>query len=141
MSEEKKEFELTEAEELEEELEEDGEEQESERLENIVYDWARSLLSAVVAVVLLFTFCIRMIGVSGGSMMNTLYDGDRLIMLNSMFCEYEQGDIVILNAYNALLSETIIKRVVAVGGQTVNIDFNVGIVYVDGVALDEPYVK
>lgn len=141
MYEEKKELEMAEVEELEEELAEDGEEQESERLENIVYDWARSLLSAVVAVVLLFTFCIRMIGVSGGSMMNTLYDGDRLIMLNSMFCDYEQGDIVILNAYNALLSETIIKRVIAVGGQTVDIDFNAGIVYVDGVALDEPYVK
>lgn len=141
MSEEKKEFELTEAVENEEVLEAGGEELESDRLENTVYDWARSLISAVVAVVLLFTFCIRMVGVSGGSMQNTLYTGDRVIMLNSMFCDYEQGDIVVINAYNAMLSETIIKRVVAVGGQTVDIDFNSGIVYVDGVALDEPYVK
>jgi len=141
MSEEKKEFELTEVEELEEELETDGEELESDRLENTVYDWARSLVSAVVAVVLLFTFCIRLIGVSGGSMQNTLHDGDRLIMLNSMFCDYKQGDIVIVNAYNATLSDTIIKRVIAVGGQTVDIDFNAGIVYVDGIALDEPYVN
>lgn len=139
MSEEKNELELTELEENEEELEAD--EEELDRLENTIYDWARSLVSAVVAVVLIFTFLIRMIGVSGGSMENTLYDGDRLIMLNSMFCDYKQGDIVIVNAYNATLNETIIKRIVAVGGQTVDIDFNAGIVYVDGTALDEPYVK
>ena len=139
MSEEKKELELTELEESEEELEAD--EEELDRLENTIYDWARSLVSAVVAVVLIFTFLIRMIGVSGGSMENTLYDGDRLIMLNSMFCDYKQGDIVIVNAYNSTLNETIIKRIVAVGGQTVDIDFNTGIVYVDGIALDEPYVK
>lgn len=139
MSEEKKDWELEElAEGDEEEL---NEEAGSSAFENAVYDWARCLISAVVGVVLLFTFCIRTIGVSGGSMQNTLYTGDRLLMLNSMFCSYEQGDIVVVNAYNSPLNETIIKRIIAVGGQTVDIDFNTGIVYVDGVALDEPYAK
>ena len=140
MSNENRDWEL----ETEEELEEtdvDEKENGADSLENTVYDWARCLVSAVVAVVLLFTFCFRMIGVSGGSMKNTLYDGDRLVMLNSILCDFEQGDIVIVNAYNATLSETIIKRIVAVGGQTVDIDFNTGIVYVDGIALDEPYAK
>ncbi|MBR2895973.1 MAG: hypothetical protein IKC03_10025, partial [Oscillospiraceae bacterium] len=50
------------------ELVETGEtENSSESFENIIYDWARCLLSAVVGVVLLFTFAVRMIGVSGGS--------------------------------------------------------------------------
>ena len=124
------------------ELVETGEtENSSESFENIIYDWARCLLSAVVGVVLLFTFAVRMIGVSGGSMQNTFYTGDRLVMLNSMFCDFKPGDIVVVNAYNAELSDTIIKRIIAVGGQTVDINLQSGIVYVDGEALDEPYVK
>lgn len=113
----------------------------SDSLENTVYDWARCLVSAVVGVVLLFVFVFRMIGVSGVSMQDTLYTGDRLIMINSIFCDFEQGDIVVINAYNSGLSSTIIKRVIAVGGQTVDIDFGKGIVYVDGEALDEPYIR
>lgn len=146
MIEENKGFENERVPELEERgaIEESGEGKEESRsdgFENTIYDWARCLVSAVVGVVLLFVFLFRMIGVSGGSMQNTLYTGDRLIMLNSVFCNYEQGDIVVINAYNSALSSTIIKRIVAVGGQTVDIDFEQGIVYVDGVAMDEPYVR
>lgn len=125
---------------LPEELGEEQEEQD-EGIVTTVYDWARSLLAAVVGVVLLFTFVARMIGVSGGSMENTLYSGDRVIILNPIFCDYQAGDVVVADAYNAMLDDTIIKRIVAVGGQTVDIDFYRGIVYVDGVALDEPYIK
>ena len=110
-------------------------------LENTIYDWARCLVGAVVGVVLLFVFVLRLIGVSGGSMQNTLYTGDRLIMLNSIFCDFEQGDIVVINSYNAPLDDTIIKRIIAVGGQTIDIDFSTGVVFVDGQALEEDYVK
>lgn len=114
---------------------------EKEPLENTVYDWAKCLISAVVGVVLLFTFGVRLIGVSGVSMQDTLYTGDRLVVLNSMFCDYQPGDVVVVNAYNAELNETLVKRIIAVGGQTVDIDFNTGTVYVDGKALDESYTK
>lgn len=114
---------------------------EKEPLENTVYDWAKCLISAVVGVVLLFTFGVRLIGVSGVSMQDTLYTGDRLVVLNSMFCDYQPGDVVVVNAYNAQLDETLVKRIIAVEGQTVDIDFNTGTVYVDGQALDEPYAK
>ena len=109
--------------------------------ENTIYDWARCLVSAVAGVVLLFVLVLRLIGVSGGSMQNTLYTGDRLLMVNSIFCNFEQGDIVVINAYNAQLDDTIIKRIIAVGGQTIDIDFSTGIVFVDGEALEEDYVK
>lgn len=140
MSEENKDFET----ETELPCGEDGTDSADERadaFENTIYEWARCLVSAVVGVVLMFVFVMRMIGVSGGSMQNTLYTGDRLIVLNSLFCNYEQGDIVVVNAYNSDLDETIIKRIIAVGGQTVDIDFESGIVFVDGQPLDEPYVK
>ena len=121
--------------------EEKAAEKQPERLENTIYDWARSLITAVVGVVLLFTFLARLIGVSGPSMQNTLYTGDRILVLNSMFCDFQPGDVVVVNAYNAQLDDTLVKRIIAVGGQTVDIDFVTGTVYVDGEPLDEPYIK
>ena len=117
------------------------EEKQPERLENSIYDWARSLTAAVVGVVLLFTFLARLIGVSGPSMQDTLYTGDRILVLNAMFCDFQPGDVVVVNDYNAQLDDTLVKRIIAVGGQTVDIDFVTGTVYVEGVALDEPYIK
>ncbi len=117
------------------------EEQEPESLEGILYSWAQALIVAVVGVVLLFTFGVRLIGVSGPSMQDTLYTGDRLVVLSNLFGGYKRGDVVVVNAYNAELSETIVKRIVATGGQTVDIDFVSGTVYVDGEALEEPYIK
>ena len=141
MSEEKKEYDSEVEQQTEEIAEQEISDGQTESIEETVYDWAKCLVSAVVGVVLIFTFLVRLIGVSGGSMQNTLYTGDRLLMLNSVLCDFEQGDIVVVNAFNAALNETIIKRIIAVGGQTVDIDFMTGTVYVDGVALEEPYVK
>ena len=117
------------------------EKKEPESVENTIYCWAQALITAVVGVVLLFTFGFRLIGISGPSMQDTLYTGDRLLVLNAMFCDFKPGDVVVINDYNAELSDTLVKRIVAVGGQTVDIDSYSGVVYVDGVALDEPYTK
>ena len=136
MAEEKKDWEQT----LEEQPPET--EKEPESLETALYSWGQALITAVVGVVILFTFFFRLIGVNGPSMQDTLYTGDRLLVINSLLCgEYERGDVVVARNYNAVLNETIVKRIVAVGGQTVDIDFAAGVVYVDGQALDEPYVK
>ena len=113
----------------------------SSSLEEVLYCWAQSLIIAVVTVVVLFTFGVRMIGVSGPSMQDTLYTGDQLLILNAMFCDFKAGDVVVINDYNAELDETLVKRIVAVGGQTVDVDFAKGVVYVDGTPLDEPYTK
>lgn len=108
-----------------------------------LYTWVQAMVTAVVVVVLLFTFGVRLISVNGPSMQDTLYTGDELLIVNAMYCNFKAGDIVVINDYNAAdpLSETLVKRIVAVGGQTVDIDFMEGRVYVDGQPLDEPYIK
>ena len=106
-----------------------------------LYEWAQALVCSVLAVVLLFTFVIRLIGVDGHSMVPTLQDGDRLLVLNAMLDnDYEYGDIVVLRK-DTFLEEPIVKRVIATEGQTVDIDFDAGVVYVDGTALEEPYTR
>ena len=95
-----------------------------------------------LVVVAIFTFVIRMMGVDGHSMLNTLQHGDRLLVVNSMlYHDYKYGDIVILRKNGVFDDDPIVKRVIAVEGQTVDIDFVSGAVYVDGEALDEPYLN
>ena len=106
-----------------------------------LYEWVQALVCSVLAVVLLFTFVIRLIGVDGHSMVPTLQDGDRLLVLNSMlYGDYQYGDVVVLRK-DTFLEEPIVKRVIATGGQTVDIDFSEGVVYVDGEALEEDYIR
>ena len=106
-----------------------------------LYEWTQALVGSVLAVVLVFTFLIRLIGVDGHSMVPTLQNGDRLLVLSSLLDhDYEYGDIVVLRE-ESFLEEPIVKRVIATEGQTVDIDFEAGIVYVDGEALDEPYIN
>ena len=106
-----------------------------------VYEWVQALVCSVLAVVVLFTFVIRMIGVDGHSMVPTLQDKDRLLVLNSMlYDDYKYGDIVVLRK-PTFLEKPIVKRVIATEGQTVDIDFSTGSVYVDGALLKEDYIN
>ena len=107
-----------------------------------LYEWVQSLVGSVLVVVAIFTFVIRMMGVDGHSMLNTLQHGDRLLVVNSMlYHDYKYGDIVILRKNGVFDDDPIVKRVIATEGQTVDIDFAAGVVYVDGQALEEPYTR
>ena len=108
------------------------------------FEWLESIAVAVVAVIFLFTFIFRIVGIKGPSMQNTLFEKDRVIISN-LFYTPKCGDIVVISR-NYLSeyedsSDPIIKRVIATEGMVVDIDFEAGIVYVDGVALDEPYTR
>ena len=106
-----------------------------------LYEWVQALVCSVLAVVLMFTFIIRLIGVDGHSMVPTLQDGDRMLVLNSMlYDDYRYGDVVVLRK-QSFLTEPIVKRVIATAGQTVDIDFTSGSVYVDGALLEEDYIN
>ena len=104
-----------------------------------VYDWIQCIIFALVFCVLLFVFGARMVNVVGHSMVPTLEQNDKVIISN-LFYHPKQGDIVVLRK-QTLMEEPIVKRIIATEGQTVDIDFDDGVVYVDGKALDEPYVN
>ena len=107
-----------------------------------LYEWVQALVCSVLTVVLVFAFGIRLIGVDGHSMVPTLQDGDRLLVTTSLLSgDYEYGDIVIIQKGSFAGGEPIVKRVIATGGQTVDIDFETGAVYVDGTLLEEDYIN
>ena len=122
-----------------EKMEDQQEEKESEGRES--YEWVQALVCSVLAVVVLFTFGARLIGVDGHSMLPTLQNGDRMLVLNAMlYHDYQYGDVVVLRK-DSFLKEPIVKRVIATAGQTVDIDFDSGTVYVEGEALREDYIN
>ena len=107
-----------------------------------LYEWVQSLVGSVLVVVAIFTFGIRMLGVDGHSMLTSLQHDARLLVVTPIFYhDYQYGDIVILRKNGVFDNDPIVKRVIAVGGQTVDIDFDAGVVYVDGEALEEDYIR
>lgn len=119
--------------------------QENEKKENIekreLYEWVQALVCSVLVVVVVFTFAVRLIGVDGHSMVPTLQHGDRLLVVNALLDDdYGYGDIVVLRK-EVFMEDPIVKRVIATGGQTVDIDFATGSVYVDDALLKEDYIN
>lgn len=102
--------------------------------------YLHDLLYMLVAIMIMFLLVFRVIVVSGSSMYSTLIDGDYLLLVSNLFYqEPRRGDIIVAAKKSFDDGAPIIKRVIATEGETVDIDFDMGIVYVDGVALEEPY--
>lgn len=104
-----------------------------------IYDTIGLLLKVLIIMLVIFTFFIRQVTVSGHSMDDTLNHEDRLLVWNFNYTP-QQGDIVIIS-HGAILQEMLIKRVIATGGQTIGIDYATGTVSIDGVLLQEDYIK
>lgn len=109
------------------------------KIVQFVYDTASIIYAAVIIIMLVFTFFFRVAGVIGPSMIPTLHDGDKLIV-SAYVKNPEQGNIIIITQPNPF-HEPIVKRIIALPGQTVDIDFLKGLVYVDGKMLNEPYLN
>ncbi len=117
-----------------------------------IMDTCESVVVAMFTVLLIFTYLFSVAVVEGDSMLPTLQDADRLLLIN--FADPEPGDVVVLSSESAYtfdaagqltedagLGKKIVKRLIAEAGQTVDIDFAAGIVYVDGKPLAEPYTS
>ena len=115
----------------------DQKKEESGRFSSALFDWAESLVIAVLFVVVLFTFVFRIVIVDGQSMESTLHNGE-LMLVSSNSYEGERGDIIVL--YSDSFHRPIVKRIIAVAGDTVDIDFDNAQVYLNGEVLDEPYL-
>lgn len=103
-----------------------------------LFDWTSAFLFALIAVVLIMTFCFRIVDVDGGSMLNTLQDHNKVIVTGLDY-KPQVGDIVVIS-HGVELEKVIVKRIIAVGGQTVDLDSRTGNVIVDGVVIEENYV-
>ncbi|MDR0916766.1 MAG: signal peptidase I [Oscillospiraceae bacterium] len=113
------------------------------------YDWVQTVVSTVLVLLLVFFFAARQISVEGPSMLKTLvgsstsYDSNRTgdrVLITSQYTSPKVGDIVIIHV-ESFGDVPIVKRVIAVAGQTLSFDTTTHRVVRDGVPLDEPYIN
>lgn len=104
-----------------------------------VFDWLGSLFAALVVVLVIMTFCFRIIDVDGRSMEPTLINTDKVVITDLFYTPHD-GDIVIIS-HAEEYSKPLVKRVIATAGQELRIDYDKNAVYVDGEKLDEPYIQ
>ena len=102
------------------------------------YDFIESIFSAILILTIVILFLCRIIVVEGDSMLNTLHGQEKIIISNFMYSP-EKGDIVVTDVNNGY-NKPLIKRVIAVGGDTIKIDFENGEVYLNGNLLNEDYI-
>lgn len=105
-----------------------------------IYDWIQCLASALIICVVIFVFFIRVIDVNGTSMLPTLKNGNKMLVSDVLY-KPKAGDVVVFKKDSYDPDKALVKRVIATEGQEVNIDFETGTVYVDGVPLEEDYVN
>lgn len=113
------------------------------KLASSVFEIASVIMTSVIAIVLIFAFAFRLVGVDGSSMVPTLSHQDWLIT-STATKNYEYKDIVIV-VQPGMLNEPLVKRVIATEGQWIEVDYVEGVVRVGDtvdtmVALDEPYI-
>lgn len=103
------------------------------------YELLGGMVLVLSALVLTFLLLGRPFWVEGASMEPTLAGGE-LMAVRSLGYTPQQGDVVVLSQ-TSFRRDPIVKRVIARGGQRVEIDYAAGTVTVDGVVLDEPYLN
>ena len=105
-----------------------------------IFKESKDYLIILILFMLVYILCFRVVIVVGDSMFDTLVNGDYLVLISNVFyTDPQYGDIIVASKDSFNDGEPIIKRVIATEGQTVDIDFDTGIVYVDGQPLQEDY--
>lgn len=101
-------------------------------------EWMESVAQALAVLLAIFLLFIQPANVSGESMLPTLQDGDKILLRNVLYTP-SRGDIVVVDSYSAY-QKALVKRVIALAGDTVDIDFESGSVRVNGELLKEDYI-
>lgn len=104
-----------------------------------LYSWLQCIVTALLCFVFITVFIVRLTGVDGLSMYPTLNDGERVVVSNLAYTGPKQGDVIIFSCEG--FDEPLVKRVIATGGQTVDIDPESGEITVDGLLLSEEYIN
>lgn len=122
------------------ELEQQSASQKKEESGGFLFDALEMFVWSLAILLLLFTFVLRLCRVEGASMENTLFNGENLV-LYSLAYEPKQDDIVVfhLTGEEHNLEKMLVKRVIATGGQTVEINFKNNTITVDGVLYTDEH--
>ena len=95
-----------------------------------IFEIFEAVVAAIVVVTIAFLFCFRVFNVEGPSMRPTLENGDKVVV-STIGYKPKQGDVVVLSGTDGL-KKPIVKRIVAVAGDVVDINFTTGVVTVNG---------
>lgn len=104
---------------------------------SVIYSAVSTVLICIMCVFVLFTFIFRAVTVDGNSMNPGLHNGDKIIISNFLYTP-DYGDIIVINR-EVGEDKAIIKRVVALGGDEINIDFTTHLITVNGKVITEKY--
>lgn len=116
--------------------------QEKTGISKTILGYVRDLVGLLGLILLIFLVFFRVVVVSGPSMQNTLIDGDYLLLIGKpLYNQPARGDIIVAAKESYENGTPIVKRIIATEGQVVDIDFETGVVMVDGDPIDEPYIK
>ncbi len=102
-----------------------------------LYEWIESITVALLVITAVFTFCFRLVDVDGTSMLPTLQHGERLVLSRVPYTP-TRGDIVVVS--QGVDREPLIKRIIAIAGDTIRIDKETGEVFLNGEKLSEAYI-
>ena len=97
-------------------------------LSSFLVEWGDSITRALIIIIFVWTFVCQTCTVVGNSMLNTLHDGEKLLISN-LFYTPKENDIIVFHQPGAL-NEACVKRIIATENKWVRIDFNKGLVYV-----------
>lgn len=114
--------------------------EEPQKVSHFIFEWLELFAISLAVVLLLMIFFLRHSPVSGTSMYPTLNNGD-ILLISRLGYTPERGDVVIVQATNDDVKRPLVKRIIALGGDTIRINFDTWEVTVNGELIDEPYVN
>lgn len=108
-----------------------------DKVTNYIYSMLSMIMAIMVCVFVLFTFLLRLVSVSGDSMNPNIYHGEK-ILVSDLFYTPAYGDVVVIGR-STETENSIIKRVIALPGDEVNINFDTHLITVNGMVITETY--